>query len=317
MSEVDKRILDEAAHWLARSCASDFNEAEQQALTDWRKQSARHEQVWSCAQQLRSKMSSVPGGIGMQVLARSRTPHNRRTVLRALAFAIATPALGGFSYRYMPWQSWAADFSTAKGEQRLARLTDGSQVLLNTDSAFDARFDRHNRMVRQYKGEILVKTAHDMPESTPPFIVQTDDGQLRALGTEFIVRQYPHFTEVSVLKGAVEISPAISTQRLIVREGQRTKFDARQIGACESSPVMSDAWTRGTLYADNMRLQAFLDEIGRYRTGILRCDDAVADLRVFGMYQLQDTDRLLDLLTHTLPVRVIRRTDYWVKITRA
>ncbi|HDS1733485.1 FecR domain-containing protein [Pseudomonas sp. BP8] len=317
MPDVDGRILDEAAHWLARSGASDFSQAEQLALTHWRKQSARHEQVWSCAQQLRSRMSSVPGGIGMQVLTRPRTPHNRRTVLRALAFAIATPALGVFTYRYVPWQGWTADFSTAKGEQRLARLTDGSQVLLNTDTAFDARFDGHNRLVRQYKGEILVKTAHDMPESAPPFLVQTNNGQLRALGTEFIVRQHPHFTELSVLKGAVEIVPALTSQRLVVHEAQRTKFDARQIGDCVPLPVMSDAWTRGTLYADNMRLQAFLDEIARYRKGILRCDDAVADLRVFGVYQLQDTDRLLDLLTHILPVRVRRRTDYWVNVTRA
>lgn len=69
------------------------------------------------------------------------------------------------------------------------------------------------------------------------------------------------------------------------------------------------------LYAEEMRLADVLSEIGRYRSGVLRCDPAVADLRVSGAFQLEDTDRVLAVLAQTLPVRLDARTRYWVTVT--
>ena len=53
-----------------------------------------------------------------------------------------------------------------------------------------------------------------------------------------------------------------------------------------------------------MRLDAFAAELGRYRPGLLRCDPAVAPLRVSGAFQLHDTDAVLAALPATLPVSV-------------
>ena len=53
---------------------------------------------------------------------------------------------------------------------------------------------------------------------------------------------------------------------------------------------------------------------GRYRPGLLRCDPAVAPLRVSGAFQLHDTDAVLAALPATLPVSVRYRTSYWVTI---
>jgi transmembrane sensor len=69
------------------------------------------------------------------------------------------------------------------------------------------------------------------------------------------------------------------------------------------------------LYAEEMRLADMLAEVARYRSGVLRCDPAVAQLRVSGVFQLDDTDRILAVLAQTLPVRVDARTRYWVTVT--
>lgn len=58
----------------------------------------------------------------------------------------------------------------------------------------------------------------------------------------------------------------------------------------------------------------FIREVGRHRAGVLRCDPAVADLRLTGAFPLDDTDRVLEGLEQTLPVTVRGFTPYWVTV---
>lgn len=315
MPATDTRILDEAAQWLARRHASDFSETENAELARWRKLSARHEQIWQRIEQLQFRMDSVPPAVGMAVLDRPRSAGNRRHMLRATALALATPMLGWFSYRYLPWQIWHADFRTATGKTREVTLADNSHVLLNTASAISARFDSEARRLHHYAGEILVETSHTSTYQALPFIVQTSDGELKALGTRFIVRKHAQSTTLSVLQGAVQVMPSHSTQTLVVQAGEQVTFDVRNPGTVTQLPSHADAWTRGVLHAHSMRLADFLAELQRYRQGVLQCDPSVAELRVSGVFQLRDTDRILELLTQTLPIRTRERTAYWVTVT--
>jgi len=63
-----------------------------------------------------------------------------------------------------------------------------------------------------------------------------------------------------------------------------------------------------------MRLADFLAELGRYRRGQLNCDPKVADLLISGTYPVDDSERVLDLLAVSLPVRIKRFTRYWVTV---
>ena len=68
------------------------------------------------------------------------------------------------------------------------------------------------------------------------------------------------------------------------------------------------------LVAAHMRLADFLAELGRYRRGQLNCDPKVADLLISGTYPVDDSERVLDLLAVSLPVRIKRFTRYWVTV---
>jgi transmembrane sensor len=48
---------------------------------------------------------------------------------------------------------------------------------------------------------------------------------------------------------------------------------------------------------------------------VIRCDPAVAGLRVSGVFRLDDTDAVLAIVAETLGVRVVSRTRYWVTVT--
>jgi transmembrane sensor len=316
VSVTDTRILDEAAHWLARRHASDFSEVEQAALLRWRSKSSQHEHVWQHAQQLQSHLGNVPAAVGMAVLNRPRLIRSRRQLLRATALVLATPALGWLTYQHLPWRSWTADYRTATGELRTFRLADGSQVQLNTASAISVRMDHKTRRIHQHAGEILVETSQLPAFARQAFIVQTAHGQMQALGTRFIVRKHQSSTTLSVLEGAVRVTPSHLATPVVVNAGQGLQFDGHGTEPVAALLPQPDAWTLGVLSAQNMRLQDFLAELGRYREGMLRCDAEVAELRISGTYQLRDTDSILAFLEQTLPVRRHQRTRYWVTISR-
>lgn len=315
-SAPSRAALREAAQWLVRLNSGQARPADWQALAAWRAQDAAHEAAWQRAERLSRTFGAVPAGLGMPVLAQAeRTTVNRRAALRVLALVGTVAPAAYLGWRHMPWQQWTAEHRTATGERRSVTLADGSEVLLNTASALDVVFDATERLLRLRAGEVLVTTAKD--SAARAFRVETPGGWLRALGTRFAVRLVNEDTvHLAVTEGAVEITPRHGAQR-VVQAGEQCRFTAAGIQAPVALGEQALAWVQGVLYADGMRLDDFAAELARYRPGVVRCDPAVAGLRISGAFQLQDTEYILAMLRETLPVQVVTRTRYWVTLVPA
>ena len=315
-SAPSRAALREAAQWLVRLNSGQARPADRQALAAWRAQDAAHEAAWQRAERLSRTFGAVPAGLGMPVLAQAeRTTVNRRAALRVLALVGTVAPAAYLGWRHMPWQQWTAEHRTATGERRSVTLADGSEVLLNTASALDVVFDATERLLRLRAGEVLVTTAKD--SAARAFRVETPGGWLRALGTRFAVRLVNEDTVyLAVTEGAVEITPRHGAQR-VVQAGEQCRFTAAGIQAPVALGEQALAWVQGVLYADGMRLDDFAAELARYRPGVVRCDPAVAGLRISGAFQLQDTEYILAMLRETLPVQVVTRTRYWVTLVPA
>lgn len=317
----DAAVLREAARWLVRLHSGDAGKAEQDACLRWRSADPAHEQAWQRAERLSRKFGAVPATVGMPVLARqART--NRRAAMRTLALLATVAPAAYLGWRHAPWQAWASDERTATGERREVKLADGSRMLLDTASAVDIRFDGRQRTIRLRAGAISIMTASDPQtgERARPFVVETVQGRLRALGTRFTVRQEGDAQDggpvrVAVTEGAVEITLRDATvPALVLPAGQQAVLTAEGVAARQPVDPQSQGWIQGVLYADNMRLADFCAELARYRPGIVRCAPEVAGLRISGAFQLNDTDYVLAMLATTLPVQVVTRTRYWVSV---
>ncbi|MNO91978.1 fec operon regulator FecR [compost metagenome] len=225
---------------------------------------------------------------------------------------LAVGATGWSVHESTPALALMAELRTAKGQRRQVRLSDGSQLELNSDSAVDIHFDGQQRQLRLYRGEIMVQTASDPAR---PFEVQTAEGRVRALGTRFSVRSDDGQSRVSVLQHAVEIRPVDNPLLMLRLEaGQSVSFDQRQIGSAHSAAPGTGAWTQGMLTVIEWRLADFVSELRRYRPGMLRCAEGIADLRLSGAFRIDDTDTILENLSASLPVKVRYLTRYWVSI---
>jgi transmembrane sensor len=313
---INPAIIREAATWLMKLHSDDATEADQQAWQHWRSRSPEHQRAWQCAQRLTDAFSDIPPELGMPVLDRPvACPQRRRAALKALALLLTTAPVAWLAAK-LPWEDWSADYQTATGERSTIALADGTQLVLNTASSVDVRFDSRQRLVQLYTGEVLVTTAADKMLPARPFRVQTRQGMLRALGTRFDVRQEGMRSHVAVFEGAVELTP-LKAPGVVVQAGQQCSFTANRAGPVQAADDSQALWSQGVLFADKMRLADFVDELSRYRHGRLSCDPAVADQRVSGAFQLKDTDQALLLLSKVLPVRIERITQYWVTVRAA
>ncbi|EJM68947.1 FecR domain-containing protein [Pseudomonas sp. GM55] len=318
-SELDTQALEEAADWLIRLSEGELDETERAQWECWQVSTPERHRAWARAQMLQTKLGGLPPSLAMSALDRPSSPA-RRMALGKLAMILAALPVGWGSWKLVQSQQWTADYRTAVGQQRQLTLADGSQITLNTDTAIDVLFDANQRLVRLREGEILVQTAADSLPQARPFLVSTHQGLMQALGTRFTVRELSARTRLAVLEGAVRVQLADANRAapLIVNAGERTDFSSHSFG--QPSPVdrSVSAWTQGMLMADNLRLADFVIELARYRSGIVRCHPAIADLRISGAFPIRETQRTLNMLVQTYPVIATGHlSGYWVTLSPA
>ncbi len=314
---LDTAVIREAARWLVRLHSGEAGPEDHAAFERWRRTSPERELAWQRAQRLSQQFGAVPPTLGVPLLTRQRRV-NRRAAIRTLALlGVALPA-AWLGYRQAARPGGAEDYRTAVGENRELVLADGSQVHLNTDTDVDVVYSEASRLLYLRGGEIYVRTAADRQGRARPFLIETPQGRLRALGTRFVVRQWNDgeaMTSLSVLEHSVEVSLRAGGAPRLVNAGESLRFTASAFQSRRPASQDAPGWTRGVIEASNQRLDAFLDDLSRYRPGVIRCDPAVAGLRVSGVFRLGDTDAVLAIVAETLGVRVVSRTRYWVTVT--
>ena len=106
---------------------------------------------------------------------------------------------------------------------------------------------------------------------------------------------------------------------LILEQGQSAAFTEQHIKVINQQvsqqPQEKPAWLKGELAADKMPLTTFIAELSRYRVGIIHCQPTLAHLTVSGLFQLNDSEQVLNLLKQTLPISIKFMTRYWVRIS--
>lgn len=320
-----------AIDWMLRLQSRERDLHGRQALQarcrEWRDGHPDHELAWqrmlALQQDLAETFGQLPhaGAAAGAIEAASRQV-GRRQALKLLSFALAggLPALW-LAERTRPWQPLLADHATTTGERRLVQLDDGSRLLLNTGSLVSIRFSNSQRLVVLTRGEIMLASGPDSAAPVRrPLRVLSSHGLFEALGTRFIVRQDETSTLLNVEEGAVAIRPALRTEQppaAIARAGESWRVRPDGMVSDPSPALDPGAWQQGMIVARDLRLDAFLAEISRYRSGHVGCDASIGGLLLSGVFQLGDTDRLLAILPHTLPVRVEQRTRWWVSVRPA
>jgi transmembrane sensor len=308
----DETLVDEAAQWMALLQSGDVSLGERAAFDAWRAADPRHqqiiEQMGGGLKLLRNpSLSGLPRN---SLLHSLNAPSSRRRFISGSLSVLGVAVLAGLLGRRYGWLPEAGELSTGTGERRDFTLQDGSALTLNARSRVVPLFDSTQRLLALRSGELLVNVAKD---PSRPFVVETEHGRMRALGTKFLVQQGDDSTRLVMLHSQVEVLTA-GGARQVVGAGESLTFNAAGVLSIERSRGYEGAWTQGRLEVRDRPLSEVIDSLRRYRRGILHVSPQVADLRLSGLYPLDDSDRTLQLLERSLPIRVTWHNPYWVSI---
>ncbi|BBJ22963.1 FecR domain-containing protein [Candidatus Nitrotoga sp. AM1P] len=310
------RIAQQASEWLVLLISGTATDKDRHAWEKWRNADPEHGRAWRHIENINQRLQCIPTDIVFKTLA-PNVLQGRRRLIKALTVLLMASGTGLLVRQTTPWREWTADYRTGTGEQRKLTLVDGTLIVLNTISAIDVDYSDTIRLIQLRTGEMFITTARDKPAATlmRPFVVETAEGTVRALGTRFVVRQEDGRSHVAVYEGAVEIAPFdASDQKIVVPAGQALSFTRQTRDTFLSADENSIAWTEGMIVAEKIRLGDFIDSLRRYRNGYLICDPAAANLLVSGVFPLKNTDSVLASLTDSLPVSIHYRTRFWVTV---
>jgi transmembrane sensor len=312
-------VIHQAGQWVARMWSDRWSEAEQQACDSWRAADPVHELAWRRMLDVTGELFAVPRDITHRALVEQP---RRRTALRSMGLLLA---MGGLTalWRHTGDAFDASDHQqssmrTGTGEVRHAVLSDGTRIALAADSAVDVLMSANRRLLVLRHGQLYVETAQDKRALPRPFEVLCDYGTVRPLGTRFDVSQHAGQAQANVYQGAIIITPLLTPdQAVTLQAGQGARFSASAILMRERASTTSPDWIDGKLVAQDMRLEDLLAELSRYRSGVLRCDEAIRDIRVTGVFQLHDSDRSLANLAEAMQLKLSYYTRYLVVVSKA
>lgn len=140
-------------------------------------------------------------------------------------------------------------------------LRDGTRVWVNSASelTYKENFDRKERRVK-LKGEAYFEVAKDAKR---PFIVETSNANIEAVGTAFNINSYQSSTKVSLTEGRLKVSN--HDNEIYMQAGSQAEIINKKL---RTYPIVNraepTAFKDGYFYFKNKNMQQILDELSRW-----------------------------------------------------
>ena len=243
-----------------------------------------------------------------------RVRRTRRPVLWATAasvvLAVVTAAVW---YSTLPQIDL---YTTGLGEQRRLVLEDGSIVDMNTQSELTVQLTDKLRSINLMNGEALFTVAKD---PSRPFVVASEHATVRALGTQFNVRERNGEVLVTVLEGRVAVehslSPANNRGAVGTTDDSTVELGAGDVAeVLPAAPIRTQAkvntertvaWTERRLIFENETLASVVAEFNRYNPRRLVInDESLGKERISAVFDADKPDALVRFLKQNASIVV-------------
>ncbi|EGA70624.1 putative transmembrane sensor [Vibrio sinaloensis DSM 21326] len=308
MDPISRDSIEQASLWMARLWADDVTQQDRDAFHCWKSAAPENAKAWEKLELVQQKFARVPqSNLSRRVLATNKNGISRRQMLMLGGVSFASLGLGLSAYRPAPQ---GAEFATVTGEMKALTLADGTQLALNTDTTVYVNFNHQRRELYLSHGEILVTNSHH----TTPLHVATSQGRVRPIGTRFAVREFDASTQVCVYEGEVELQPLLGLGSPHLLAGEYAHFNRRSVASIEKNQTHDALWLEQKIQAQATPLTEFIQELARYRKGILSIDPSLKTLKLTGVFSTENIDRTLYNISQILPIELHYRTPLWVTI---
>ncbi|RCL28523.1 iron dicitrate transport regulator FecR [Pseudomonas sp. AFG_SD02_1510_Pfu_092] len=237
-----------------------------------------------------------------------------------VASSAATALAVALSFAALAWLNPAYErehFAAAIGERRAVQLSDGSKLLLDSGTQVDVSWRLRSREVSLRGGQALFDVSSAVYR---PFVVRAGLTEVEVLGTLFNVRRLDNDdVRVTLARGRVDVAVAAAAQPAVqLVPGQQVDSIAgqlRPVAKVDAAKAM--AWKDERIVFEQTPLDEAVAVLRRYRKAAIHLNDpSLAGLKVTGVFETRNVERLLALLPSILPVAVQQQGDGSVLIRR-
>lgn len=309
-SELNDDIDEQAVAWFTRLRADNVSSEEKTAFLRWLNQADAHRETFDEISQMWGDADLLQALTETAQKHRIAPPKKSTRLHFKLPLAIAACLALLFGNELAVFMQ--SDYSTNIGERKTVYFDDGSTALLNTDSSIAVSMDGTQRRVELLKGEVYFDVK---PDPDRPFIVQADYSTTRVLGTRFFVHEKSDSDEVKVVSGRVEVTDRrVLKQPSVLHDRESVSVDAAGLGeTLLLDSALATSWVNGFLVFENVPLESVINQIRRYRTGlVVYKDNALRGLKINGRINLRESDDMLKVLGKNLSVKMTYLTDWLV-----
>jgi len=307
-----KQIREQAASWLLRANAPEWNAESQRQLDTWLAASEFHrasywrlEAAWAEGARLAAlRQMNRPDG----PFSRFLNSGTWKMVAASLLFAVA-----GIATYQVNSPPDVREYATPIGGHRTLTLPDGSVIELNTDTVIKITNDLRKPKVWLTKGEAYFQIVHN-PQR--PFIVFAGDHKVTDLGTKFVVHRTENGLEVALLEGKAQLDsigrdmPQRSTE-LMPGEVAIATRDGMSVTKKPILKLSNDmSWRKGLLIFDGTTLADAVADFNRYNVDkIVIRDPSIMQMRVNGTFPVHAKQEFVDVAQAVFGLRVMSQAD--------
>jgi transmembrane sensor len=296
--------MEVAIDWMVLLTSGHADDVQKADFEIWLSIDARNAEAWrriekllaQPVEQLRQVSNRVPVNTAfVQQITSVQPAVTRRKLLRGGVALTAMVSAGAL------WQASGeqVDYRTDVGERQHRRLADGSWLDMNACSSLQDLSD-NRRCLRLLQGQMLI----DVAQQTTPFLIKTDHCEVEANGRVMVWRDRNR-SLVAALTADSRVLHGRGSEQLL-HPGDAVWVEKSGLRKHQgSSPFASTAWVDGVLDVTDASLGDVIRLLKPYLPGYVRVSPAAAELRVFGVFQL-DQPALLGTLAEVLPIRVAR-----------
>lgn len=294
-----QRIVEEAIEWMVRLQSGDFSAAEGDALERWKALSSEHAEVFRQLLGSLAPLQDSPwrGQPSATVLRALEQPSSRRRFVGgALGLFVLLAGGAGLERWVQAGMGLPGELATGTGERRDWLLADGAQ-----------------RRLELRRGAMRLEVKED-PRGA--FALDCAAGRVDCASGSLLLAEERGAIRLVTLRGSARLTTGEGRQ-LAVAARRSLLFDAG--GLLEQGPMQAgeDAWASGWLEVHDRSLAWVAEAFRPYLPGILQLDAEIAGNRVSGLFPLDDMHTSLDMLGRSLPIRVLRYSDYWISLRPA
>jgi transmembrane sensor len=294
------RLTQEASEWIAILTSGDATTDDAARLQAWRRLSPSHEQAFIEAARIWKTMGPALVGTTRQNMGLSRRLFIGGSAIAASAIGAAS--LGSFLGITPSYSALAADFATARGEQKTVVLADGSTVEMDGGSILSQNFTSHTRAVILSDGAAVFNVA---PDPDRPFLVTAETGTTSTHAAKFAVGHGADEVSVDCLEGQIEVE---CRGNMRLKSGQSVRYFPSGLSEIDhDKPENMATWRRGLLVFRDKPLASVVMDINRHRRGnVVIVDSTLGQRRVSGVFHLSRPDEIIDQLQVTLDLSATR-----------